>query len=73
MFQIDTSLLVVIASVAAVVLGIGLLAALVDHQSKGKLQQQQMLLDTALENMSQGLPCSMLTAASCCAMSITPR
>jgi len=55
MFPVDTSLVVVVASVAAVVLGISLLAALIDHQSKGKLRRQQMLLDTALENMSQGL------------------
>ena len=26
-----------------------------DRQSKGKLRQQKILLDTALENMSQGL------------------
>jgi PAS domain-containing protein len=26
-----------------------------DQQSKGKLRQQKILLDTALENMSQGL------------------
>jgi len=44
-----------IAGVAAIVLGICLVAALSDRQSKGKLRQQKMLLDTALENMSQGL------------------
>jgi diguanylate cyclase (GGDEF)-like protein/PAS domain S-box-containing protein len=49
------SLSLVIASVAAIVLGVSLVAALSDRQSKGKLQRQQMLLDTALENMSQGL------------------
>jgi diguanylate cyclase (GGDEF)-like protein/PAS domain S-box-containing protein len=38
-----------------IVLGICLVAALSDRQANGKLQQQKILLDTALENMSQGL------------------
>ncbi len=45
----------VIAGVAAIVLGISLVAALGDRQSKGQLRRQKILLDTALENMSQGL------------------
>jgi diguanylate cyclase (GGDEF)-like protein/PAS domain S-box-containing protein len=49
------SLSLVIASVAAIVLGVSLVASLSDRQSKRKLRGQQMLLDTALENMSQGL------------------
>ena len=49
------SLSLVIAGVAAIILGISLAAALSDRQSKGKLRQQKILLDTALENMSQGL------------------
>ena len=49
------SLSLVIAGVAAIILGICLAAALSDRQSKGKLRQQKILLDTALENMSQGL------------------
>ena len=49
------SLSLVIAGVAAIILGICLVAALSDRQSKGKLRQQKILLDTALENMSQGL------------------
>ena len=50
-----TSLSLVVAGVAAIILGICLVAALSDRQSKGKLRQQKILLDTALENMSQGL------------------
>jgi diguanylate cyclase (GGDEF)-like protein/PAS domain S-box-containing protein len=49
------SLSLVIAGVAATILGISLVAALSDRQSKGKLLQQKILLDAALENMSQGL------------------
>jgi NO-binding membrane sensor protein with MHYT domain len=48
------SLSLVIASVAAIILGICLAVALSDRQSKGKLRQQKILLDTALENTSQG-------------------
>ena len=49
------SLSLVIAGIAAIILGICLVAALSDRQSKVKLRQQKILLDTALENMSQGL------------------
>jgi diguanylate cyclase (GGDEF)-like protein/PAS domain S-box-containing protein len=49
------SLSLVIAGVAAIILGICLVVALSDRQSKWKLRQQKILLDTALENMSQGL------------------
>ena len=49
------ALALVIAGIAAIVLGICLVAALSDRQSNGKLRQQKILLDTALENMSQGL------------------
>ena len=49
------SLSLVIAGATAIILGISLVAALSDRQSKRKLQQQKVLLDTALENMSQGL------------------
>jgi diguanylate cyclase (GGDEF)-like protein/PAS domain S-box-containing protein len=50
-----TSLSLVIAGVAAIILGISLVAALSDRQSKGNLRQQKILLDTALETMAQGL------------------
>jgi diguanylate cyclase (GGDEF)-like protein/PAS domain S-box-containing protein len=49
------SLSLVIAGATAVILGISLVAALSDRQSKRKLRQQKVLLDTALENISQGL------------------
>jgi diguanylate cyclase (GGDEF)-like protein/PAS domain S-box-containing protein len=49
------ALSLVIAGIAAIVLGICLVAALGDRQANGKLRQQKILLDTALENMSQGL------------------
>ena len=49
------SLSLVIAGVAAIILGICLVAALSDRQSKAILRQQKILLDAALENMSQGL------------------
>jgi diguanylate cyclase (GGDEF)-like protein/PAS domain S-box-containing protein len=49
------SLSLVIAGVAAIILCICLVAALSDRQSKATLRQQKILLDTALENMSQGL------------------
>ena len=49
------SLAFVIAGAAAIILGSCLVAALSDRQSEGKLRQQKILLDTALENMSQGL------------------
>jgi diguanylate cyclase (GGDEF)-like protein/PAS domain S-box-containing protein len=54
-YLLSASLSLVIAGVAAIILGICLVAALSDRQSKGKLRQQKILLDTALENMSQGL------------------
>jgi diguanylate cyclase (GGDEF)-like protein/PAS domain S-box-containing protein len=50
-----TSLSLVVAGTAAIILGMCLVAALSDRQSKAKLRQQKVLLDTALENMSQGL------------------
>src|SRR3984885_1110695 len=49
------ALALVIAGIAAIVLGICLVAALSDRQLNGKLRQQKILLDAALENMSQGL------------------
>jgi len=49
------SLSLVIAGVAAIILGMCLVAALSDRHSKDKLRWQKVLLDTALENMSQGL------------------
>jgi diguanylate cyclase (GGDEF)-like protein/PAS domain S-box-containing protein len=49
------SLSLVVAGATAVILGICLVAALGDQQSKRKLRQQKILLDAALENMSQGL------------------
>jgi diguanylate cyclase (GGDEF)-like protein/PAS domain S-box-containing protein len=50
-----TSLSLVVAGAAAIVLGLCLVAALADRRSKDKLRQQTVLLDAALENMSQGL------------------
>jgi diguanylate cyclase (GGDEF)-like protein/PAS domain S-box-containing protein len=49
------SLSLVIAGVATIILGICLVAALSDRQSERKLRRQKLLLDTALENMAQGL------------------
>jgi diguanylate cyclase (GGDEF)-like protein len=49
------SLSLVIAGAAAIILGICLVAALTDRRSEDKLRQQRVLLDAALENMSQGL------------------
>ena len=49
------SLSLIIAGATAIILGISLVTALSDRQSKRKLRQQKILLDTALENMSQGL------------------
>ena len=40
---------------AFAILGISFVAALLDRRSSGELHQQKVLLDTALENMSQGL------------------
>jgi diguanylate cyclase (GGDEF)-like protein len=45
----------VVAGATAVILGMCLVAALSDRRFKGTLLQQKYLLDTALENMSQGL------------------
>ncbi len=50
-----TSLALFIAGAAAIVLGMCLIAALVDRRSQDLLGRQKVLLDTALENMSQGL------------------
>jgi diguanylate cyclase (GGDEF)-like protein/PAS domain S-box-containing protein len=43
------------AVAALAILGISLLAAMLDRRAKGELHQQKMLLNTALYNMSQGL------------------
>ncbi len=45
----------VVASATSVILGMCLVAALSDRRSEDKLRKQKDLLDTALENMSQGL------------------
>ncbi len=49
------SLSLVVAGAAAIILGMCLVAALSDRRLKHQLRQQEFLLDTALENMSQGL------------------
>jgi diguanylate cyclase (GGDEF)-like protein len=43
------------ASAAAAIIAIALAAALLDRRAKGELGRQQVVLDSALENMSQGL------------------
>ncbi|SFQ15635.1 PAS domain S-box-containing protein/diguanylate cyclase (GGDEF) domain-containing protein [Bradyrhizobium sp. Ghvi] len=43
------------ASAAVAIIAIALVAALLDRRAKGELGRQQIVLDTALENMSQGL------------------
>lgn len=43
------------ASAAAAIIAIALVAAILDRRAKGELGRQQVVLDTALENMSQGL------------------
>ncbi|MGL9616460.1 EAL domain-containing protein [Bradyrhizobium sp. U531] len=43
------------ASVAVAIIAVALVAALLDRRSRSELGAQQMVLDTALENMSQGL------------------
>jgi diguanylate cyclase (GGDEF)-like protein/PAS domain S-box-containing protein len=43
------------ALASMVILGISLSAAMIDRRSKSELRKQQALLDSALENMSQGL------------------
>jgi diguanylate cyclase (GGDEF)-like protein/PAS domain S-box-containing protein len=50
-----TSLSLVIAATAVIILGMCLVAAWSDRHSQDKLRHQKVLLDTALENMSQGL------------------
>jgi diguanylate cyclase (GGDEF)-like protein len=57
------SLSLVVAGAAAIVLGLCLVAALADRRSKDKLREQKLLLDAALENMSQGL--CMFDATGC--------
>jgi diguanylate cyclase (GGDEF)-like protein/PAS domain S-box-containing protein len=49
------SLSLVVAGAAAIILSVCLVAALTDRRSKDELRRQKMLLDAALENMSQGL------------------
>jgi diguanylate cyclase (GGDEF)-like protein/PAS domain S-box-containing protein len=49
------SLSLIVAGAAAIILCLCLVAALTDRRSKDKLRQQKVLLDAALENMSQGL------------------
>jgi diguanylate cyclase (GGDEF)-like protein/PAS domain S-box-containing protein len=51
----SASLPLVIAGVAAIILGMSFVAAMGDRQSQDKLRQQKLLLDAALENMSRGL------------------
>ncbi|MBR0957383.1 bifunctional diguanylate cyclase/phosphodiesterase [Bradyrhizobium japonicum] len=43
------------ASAAVAIIAIALVAALLDRRAKGELGRQQIVLDCALENMSQGL------------------
>jgi diguanylate cyclase (GGDEF)-like protein len=43
------------AIVTFAILGISLIAAMLDRRAKGEIRQQKVLLDTALGNMSQGL------------------
>ena len=50
-----TSLSLIIAGVATIILGMSLVASMSARQSQDKLGQQRVLLDAALENMSQGL------------------
>jgi diguanylate cyclase (GGDEF)-like protein len=57
------SLSLVVAGAATIILGVCLVAALTDRRSKDKLRQQKVLLDAALENMSQGL--CMFDAGGC--------
>ena len=49
------SLSILTASAAAAIIAIALAAAVLDRRAKGELGRQQVVLDTALENMSQGL------------------
>jgi diguanylate cyclase (GGDEF)-like protein/PAS domain S-box-containing protein len=50
-----TSLALVVAGTAAIILGMCFVAAIGDRRSKDKLRRQKLLLDAALANMSQGL------------------
>src|SRR4029079_5128106 len=50
-----TALSFLTAVAAFAILGLSLLAAMIDRRAKGDLHQQKVLLDTALDNMSQGL------------------
>jgi diguanylate cyclase (GGDEF)-like protein/PAS domain S-box-containing protein len=50
-----TSLSLVVAAIAITILGMCLVASVTDRHSKDKLRQQKVLLDAALQNMSQGL------------------
>src|SRR5450755_3125881 len=50
-----TSLSLIVAGVATIILGMSLVASMSARQSQDKLGQQRILLDAALENMSQGL------------------
>ncbi len=43
------------ASAAVAIIAIALVSALLDRRAKGEMGRQQVVLDTALENMSQGL------------------
>jgi diguanylate cyclase (GGDEF)-like protein/PAS domain S-box-containing protein len=53
---ISPSVLSFMTAVAAfAILGISLIAAILDRRAKSELQKQKVVLDTALENMSQGL------------------
>jgi diguanylate cyclase (GGDEF)-like protein/PAS domain S-box-containing protein len=46
---------VMLAGMAVVLLGISLSVATMDRRNKGALREQKVLLDSALENMTQGL------------------
>src|SRR6202046_231413 len=50
-----TALSLICAGVATIILGMSLVASMSARQSQDKWGQQRVLLDTALENMSQGL------------------
>ncbi|MFX7996896.1 PAS-domain containing protein, partial [Acinetobacter baumannii] len=49
------SLSILTASAAIAVIAIALAAAVLDRRAKGEIGRPQIVLDTALENMSQGL------------------
>jgi diguanylate cyclase (GGDEF)-like protein/PAS domain S-box-containing protein len=50
-----TALSFLTAVAAFAILGLSLLASMIDRRAKSELHQQKVLLDTALDNMSQGL------------------